>query len=81
MKIFLDNFVIYNDMGSHLMKLRLCFQKCSEYKINLNRKKCAFMVFLGLILSFQRKKNTKLQEGLSNSEYANTYKPIADSSL
>jgi hypothetical protein len=50
MKIFLDNFIIYSDMESHLMKLKLCFQKCNEYRINLNPKKCAFMVFVGLIL-------------------------------
>jgi hypothetical protein len=30
MKIFLDDFTINNDMESHLMKLRLCFQKCKE---------------------------------------------------
>jgi hypothetical protein len=28
--------------------------------------------------SFQGRKNTKPQEGLSNSEYVNTYKPIAN---
>jgi hypothetical protein len=28
MKIFLDDFTVYNDMEGHLMKLRLCFQKC-----------------------------------------------------
>jgi hypothetical protein len=27
MKIFLDDFTVYSDMESHLMKLRLCFQK------------------------------------------------------
>jgi hypothetical protein len=32
MKIFLDDFKVYNDMESHLMKLRLCFHKCREYK-------------------------------------------------
>jgi hypothetical protein len=31
MKIFLDDFTVYNDMESHLMKLRLCFQKCCKY--------------------------------------------------
>jgi hypothetical protein len=39
-------------MDSHLMKFRLCFQKCKEYRISFNPKKCAFMVFLGLILGF-----------------------------
>jgi hypothetical protein len=27
MKIFLNDFAIYNEMESHLMKLRFCFQK------------------------------------------------------
>ncbi len=36
-------------MESHLMKFKLCFLKCREYRISLNPKKCAFMVFLGLI--------------------------------
>jgi hypothetical protein len=36
MKIFLYDFTIYNDMESHLQKLKLCFHKCREYKINLN---------------------------------------------
>jgi hypothetical protein len=31
--------------------------------------------------SFQGRKNTKPQEGLGNSEYGSTYKPIADSGL
>jgi hypothetical protein len=55
MKIFMDDFMVYNDMESHLQKLIICFQKCREYGINLNLEKCAFMVFsrmiLGLIVS------------------------------
>ncbi len=31
-KIFLGDFIVYNDMESHLMKFRLCFQKCREYR-------------------------------------------------
>jgi hypothetical protein len=60
MKIFLNDFMVYNDMESHLMKLRLCFQKCKEYKINFNPKKCVFMVFLGLILGFIISKEGKI---------------------
>jgi hypothetical protein len=52
MKIFLDDFTVYNDMGSRLQKLKLCFQKCKEYGISLNPNKCAFMVFSGTILGF-----------------------------
>jgi hypothetical protein len=60
MKILLDDLTIYNDMESHLMKLGLCFQKCKEYKISPNLKKCAFMVFSGLILGFTVSKEGKI---------------------
>jgi hypothetical protein len=50
MKIFLDDFVVYSDMDTHLAKHRLCFLKCSKFGISLNPNKCAFMVFLGTIL-------------------------------
>jgi hypothetical protein len=52
MKIFLDDFIIYSNMESHLQKLKLCFQKCKEYGISLNLDKCAFMIFLGMIVGF-----------------------------
>ncbi len=60
MKIFLDDFIVYSDMESHLQKLKLCFQKCIEYGISLNINKCAFMVFLGIILGFIISKKKKL---------------------
>jgi hypothetical protein len=52
MKIFLDDFTMYSDMESHVQKFKLCFQKYKEYGISLNPDKCAFMVFLGMILGF-----------------------------
>ncbi len=55
MKIFLDDFIMYKDMDNHLQKFRLCFQKCKEYDISLNLDKCAFMVFLRMILMFPKK--------------------------
>jgi hypothetical protein len=60
MKIFLDDFTMYSDMESDLHKLRLCFQKCIEYGINMNLNKCAFMVFLRKILGFIVSKEGKL---------------------
>jgi hypothetical protein len=60
MKIFLDDFMVYNDKESHLQKLRLCFQKCKKYGNSLNLNKCAFMVFLGIILGFIISKEGKL---------------------
>jgi hypothetical protein len=61
MKIFLEDFMVYLDMESHLMKLRLCFQKCREHRISLNPKKCAFMVFSRLILGFINPRREKYQ--------------------
>jgi hypothetical protein len=60
MKIFLDDFIVYNDMESHLHKFRLCFQKCREYGTSLNLEKCAFMVFSRMILGFIVSKERKL---------------------
>jgi hypothetical protein len=62
MKIFLDDFKVYNDMESHLMKFKLCFKKCTEYLINLNPKKCAFKVISRLILGFIVSKEGKIQD-------------------
>jgi hypothetical protein len=44
MKILLDDFIVYSHMETHLQKFILCFQKYREYNINLNLKKCTFMV-------------------------------------
>ncbi len=62
MKIFLDDFIVYNDMESHLMKFRLCFHKCKEDGIRLNLDKCVFMVFVGLILGFIISKEGKISD-------------------
>jgi hypothetical protein len=60
MKIFLDDFIVYSDMESHLQKLKLCFQKCRKYGVSLNPDKCAFMVFSRMILGFIISKEGKL---------------------
>jgi hypothetical protein len=49
-------------MESGMEKLKLCFQKCREYGINLNLDKCAFMVFLRMILGFIISKERKLPD-------------------
>jgi hypothetical protein len=73
MKIFLDDFIVYSDMKSHLQKLRLCFQKCRVYNINLNPDKCAFMVFSGMILGFiVPRETTRSKENISNCKHATT---------
>jgi hypothetical protein len=52
MKIFLDDFMVFNDMSIHLEKFIKCFLKCKEYAVSLNPKKCAFMVCSITILGF-----------------------------
>jgi hypothetical protein len=52
MKIFLDDFTIFNDLSTHLEKIRKCFLKCKEYGISLNLEKYAFMLCFGTILGF-----------------------------
>jgi hypothetical protein len=52
MKIFLDDFIIFSDLSTHLEKLGKCFLKCREYGISLNLDKCAFMVYSRTILGF-----------------------------
>ncbi len=52
MKIFLDDFIVFNNLSTHLEKLKKCFLKCKEYGISLNPDNCAFMVCSGTILGF-----------------------------
>jgi hypothetical protein len=51
-KIFQDEFIIFNDMSTHLEKFIKCFLKCIEYGISLNLEKCAFAVCFRTILGF-----------------------------
>jgi hypothetical protein len=53
MKIFLDDFIVYNDMDTHLAKFKLSFQKCKRFGIGMNLDKCVFMVFFRMILGFK----------------------------
>ncbi len=60
MKTFLDDFIMYSVMEMHINKLKLCFQKCKEFWINLNPEKCAFIVYSIMILGFIVSKEGKL---------------------
>jgi hypothetical protein len=44
-QVFNDMTQFYKKMNIHLDKLQFCFLKCHEFGINLNLKKCAFMIF------------------------------------
>lgn len=52
MKLFLDDFMVFCDLDTHLSKLWKCFKKCRKYGINLSLEKFAFMVLSGMILGF-----------------------------
>jgi hypothetical protein len=52
MKLFLDDFNVFNDLKTHMVKLQLCFDKCRECDISLNLENCMFMVFSSVILGY-----------------------------
>jgi hypothetical protein len=62
MKLLLDDFNMFNDLDTHLTKLWLCFDKCREFNISLNPKKCMFLVHLSIILGYVVFKEGKLSD-------------------
>jgi hypothetical protein len=60
MKLILDDFSVLSNLDTYLLKLRLCFDKCKEFDISLNPKKCMFLVHLGVILGYVVSKRNKL---------------------
>lgn len=50
MKIFFDDFIVFNHMNIHLEKLQLCYFYFQEFDISLNPKKCVFIILSRLIL-------------------------------
>ncbi len=62
MKIFLDDFIAFNDLLTHLEKLKKCFLKCKKFGVSLNRNNCTFMVFSRTILSFIISKEGKVMD-------------------
>jgi len=52
MKIFLDDFIVVNNLSTHMKNFKFFFLKCREYGISLNLKKCAFMVCFETISRF-----------------------------
>jgi hypothetical protein len=62
MKIFCDEFTIFNDLLTHLEKLKKLFLKCRKFGINFILDKCAFMVFSGTILGFIISKKGKIMD-------------------
>jgi hypothetical protein len=62
LKLFLNNFNVFNDVNMHLDKHWLCFDKCQEFDISLNLEKCMFLVYLGVILGYVVSKEGNLHE-------------------
>lgn len=62
MKLFLDDFSVYSDITSHLVNLRLYFEKCREYSISLNPEKCFLLVYSGIILGHVVSKEGKFPD-------------------
>jgi hypothetical protein len=62
MEIFVDDFIVFSDLSTHLEKLKKCFLKCKEFNISPNLYKCAFMVFSKTILGFIVSKKGKVMD-------------------
>ncbi len=77
MKLCLDDFNVFNDMNTHLAKLRLCFNKCQTFGINLNPKKCMFMVFLEFLLDtlYSRNANYRIPKDIGHYQHVATKNP------
>jgi hypothetical protein len=50
MKLFMEDFNVFNDQKTNLAKLHLCFDKC--HKFNLNPDKCMCLVYYKVILRY-----------------------------
>ncbi len=62
MKIFLDDFTIFNDLSTDLVKLKKCFLKCRKFGISPNPYKFTFIVFSRTILDFKVFKKGKVMD-------------------
>jgi hypothetical protein len=52
MKLFLDDFNVFNDQKIYLNKLWLCFDKYWKLNISLKLKKCMLKVYSKVILGY-----------------------------
>ncbi len=59
-KLFLDDFNMFNNLNTHFTKLKLCSDKCRKFGISLNHENCTFLVHLGIILGYVVFKEGKL---------------------
>jgi hypothetical protein len=67
MKLFRDDFNVFNNLDTYLIKLQLCFDKCREFSINLNLEKNMFLMHIGVILRYVVFKEGKLSDPKANS--------------
>jgi hypothetical protein len=75
MKLFLDNFNVFNDRNTHLQKLCLCFDKCHKFNISLNPDKCMFLVYFEIILGYIVSQEGKLLNPKTNLAIINMPQP------
>jgi hypothetical protein len=76
MKIFLDDFIVFNDLTTHLEKLNKCFLTCKVFGISLNLDKCAFMMFSKTILGFIMFTKSKIIDPKKVEAFINMLVPI-----
>ncbi len=62
MKIFLNDFMVFSDLLTHLESFLICFYKCREFGISLNLNNYAFMVFSKIVLGFIMSKEARVMD-------------------
>jgi hypothetical protein len=50
LEVYLDDWTIFNPLKDHIETLRLMLDRCRQYQISLNLKKCIFRAPFGILL-------------------------------
>ena len=50
MRVFLDDFSVFGKISEYITHLKLCFEKCTLFRLSLNPAKCALAVRSGILL-------------------------------
>lgn len=81
MKLFMEDFNVFNVRKTHLAKLHLCFDKCHKFNINLNLDKCTCLVYYKVILRYiisRGRQTIESKEHFNNGQHVllKTFKDI-----
>jgi hypothetical protein len=50
LEVYLDDWIVYNMLKNHVEVLRMMLERCRQFQISLNIKKCIFGTLFGILL-------------------------------